>query len=38
MAANLFKYIFVNENGYILIKVSLKYVLKDPIDSISAFR
>ena len=34
--ADVFKHIFLNENCYILIKISLKFVLKGPIDNIPA--
>ena len=30
---NIFKYIFVNENAWILPKISLKFVPKVPIDN-----
>ena len=33
---NIFKCIFVNENFKILIKISLKFVVKDPIKNIPA--
>ena len=33
---DIFKCIFFNENCFIFIKISLKYVLKGPIDNISA--
>ena len=35
-AGDLFKYIFLNENVWILIKISLKFVPKDPINNIPA--
>ena len=35
-ADDVFKYIFLNENVWILIKISLKFVPKDPIDNIPA--
>ena len=33
---NIFKSIFLNENVWILIKISLKFVPKDPVNNISA--
>ena len=33
---DIFKYIFFNENVWILIKISLKFVPKGPIDNIPA--
>ena len=36
LADNIFKCIFLNENVRILIKISLKFVPKDPIDNKSA--
>ena len=33
---DVFKYIFLNENVWFFIKISLKFVPKDPIDSIPA--
>ena len=33
---DIFKCIFVNENVWILLKISLKFVLKVPVDNISA--
>ena len=33
---DIFKYIFLNENMYILIKIPLKFVLKGPINNIPA--
>ena len=33
---DIFKYIFLNENIYILIKISLKFVPKGPINNIPA--
>ena len=35
-ADNVFKYIFLNENVWIWIKISLKFVLKGPINNIPA--
>ena len=36
LADDIFKCIFLNENVRILIKISLKFVPKDPIDNKSA--
>ena len=33
LADNIFKWIFLNENGRILIQISLKFVPMSPIDS-----
>ena len=33
---DIFKCIFLNENGYILIKISLKFIPKGPINNIPA--
>ena len=33
---DIFKHIFLNENAWILIKISLKYVPKGPINNITA--
>ena len=35
-ADDIFRFIFVNEKIFILIKISLKFVPKGPIDNISA--
>ena len=36
-AENIFKYIFLNDNAWISIKISLKFVPKGPINNIPAF-
>ena len=33
LADNIFKWIFLNENGRILIQISLKFFPKSPIDN-----
>ena len=33
LADNIFKWIFLNENGRILIQISLKFVPRSPIDN-----